>query len=106
MTDLIEYQESLEPLHAHRTENVLVVSWAASKTLQLFGHMVRRSGVRCSIWHKGPPPDWMDRYAVLSMKIKCLPNKLYFLVIVSDLAGCYKICIKTAHLMLQNIQKS
>ena len=46
------------------------------------------------ILHKGPPPDRTVWYVVPFIKIRFLGGNLDFLVIVSDLGSCFKICIK------------
>ena len=68
-------------------------------------HLLERCTLGCSTFHKGPPPDWMVRYVVPPMKIRCLPKKLDFSVIVLDLAGHFKICIKNGQINTTKNQK-
>ena len=60
---------------------------------------------QCSILHKSPPPDRMVWYLVPPMKKRCLLKNLDFLVIISDLAGHFKICIKNGQINTTKNQK-
>ena len=80
----------LEPVTSFQPKPVLL----SSLTSISLSHFAQRSS-----------PDWTVWYVVPSIKIGCLAQKFDFLVIVLDLGGSFKICIKNGQINTTKYQK-